>query len=91
MSNRFDYSGAIATPDDGYVALARAVCASAVHDYVNGRTPAARAEAREFILSSRFCLYSGGMDGEDVLRLLDEGIASGRLKQVRRTHRKRRK
>ena len=63
--------------DDGYKALGAAICAQAVRDYVGGplkeRTP-----AKNFILSSRFCLLSGGMSGEEVIQILDRQIRDGR-------------
>lgn len=63
--------------EDGYKALAAAICAQAVRDYVGGplkeRTP-----AKQFILSGNFTLLSGGMDGSEVLQILDRQIRDGR-------------
>lgn len=62
---------------DGYRALGAAICAQAIRDYTSGPLRE-RAPAKNFILSSRFCLLSGGMDGSEVIQILDRQIRDGR-------------
>ena len=55
---------------DAYKRLGAAICAEFVTDYKRG-TYKEKQEAKEFILSDRFTILSGGMDGKEVLSILD--------------------
>lgn len=65
--------------DVGYQTLAVAVCTQAISDFMHGATEDRRS-ARTFILSGYFTSFSGGLDGEEVLRLLDEKKRNSRRK-----------
>lgn len=62
---------------DGYKALGAAICAQAIRDYTSGPLKE-RASAKQFILSGNFVLLSGGMDGSEVIQILDRQIRDGR-------------
>ena len=77
IAHSYDYAAGIKDKESGYVTLARAICAQAVRDYVYGESAQVRREAKEFILSPRFEFFSGGMDGQVVLSIVDRRIRDG--------------
>lgn len=72
-----DFTSNITDVESGYRALARAICAQAVLDYASG-PKSERTYAKRFIQSETFTLYSGGLDGHEVLAILDRRIRDGR-------------